>query len=109
MLIVTPRLVQPVSDISKLRTPIDGLRTPNDIEEFLGGMIEGRPVARSEDGLDIDLSRKAFDKSGDEINQVSTPDAPHLNSSSKEKNSPNVAGEVAQMGGLAAQYGHSMN
>ncbi len=109
VLIVTPRLVQPVSDISKLRTPIDGLRTPNDIEEFLGGMIEGRPVARSEDGLDIDLSRKAFDKSGDEINQVSTPDAPRLNSSSKEKNSPKIAGEVAQMGGLAAQYGHSMN
>ena len=109
VLIVTPRLVQPVSDISKLRTPIDGLRTPNDIEEFLGGMIEGRPIARSEDGLDIDLSRKAFDKSGDEINQVSTPDTPRLNSSSTENNSPNIAGEVAQMGGLAAQYGHSMN
>lgn len=94
MIIVTPRLVQPVSDISKLRTPLDGLRTPNDIEEFLGGMIEGRPVARNNNGLDINRSRMAFDKSGDEI--------------TKSKNE-STAEDVAEAGGLAAQYGHALN
>lgn len=81
MIIVTPRLVQPVSDISKLRTPIDGLRSPNDIEEFLGGMIEGRPVARLQSKTTLDNSQMAFDQTND----------------------------AKKLGGLAAQYGHTLN
>ena len=101
MIIVTPRLVQPVSDISKLRTPLDGLRTPNDIEEFLGGMIEGRPVARAKEGLDLDRSRMAFDKSGDEISKPEQDTRPELKSKTGK--------DATASGGLAAQYGHSLN
>lgn len=89
MIIVTPRLVQPVSDISKLRTPLDGLRAPSDIEAFLGGMNEGRPVARLESNtvqgssrLEQREPREAFDTSQDSL---------------------------AEAGGLAGQYGHTLN
>lgn len=109
MIIVTPRLVQPVSDISKLRTPIDGLRTPNDIEEFLGGMIEGRPIARSDNGLDIDQTRKAFDKSSEEITAADAINPSSQTPSANQNNAPAKAGDVAEVGGLAAQYGHSLN
>ena len=101
MIIVTPRLVQPVSDISKLRTPIDGLRTPNDIEEFLGGMIEGRPVARSSDNLDMERSRRAFNKSGNENADEGTVESPSSNKlDGKQKLEPT---------GLSAQYGYALN
>jgi pilus assembly protein CpaC len=106
MIIVTPRLVQPVSDISKLRTPIDGLRTPNDIEEFLGGMIEGRPVARSSYGLDMDRSRMAFDKSGEEISKSGELDETE---ETPEDSDPEQVEDETPKGGLAAQYGHSLN
>lgn len=38
VIIITPRLVQPVSDISKLRTPLDHKMSPGDAEFFLGGV-----------------------------------------------------------------------
>jgi len=41
VIIVTPRLVKPVSDISQLATPLDGLTTPSDAQFFLGGQLEG--------------------------------------------------------------------
>jgi len=41
VIIVTPRLVQPVSDISELRTPLDDITVPGDAEAFLIGQIEG--------------------------------------------------------------------
>ena len=44
VIIVTPRLVQPVSDISELASPLDRLSLPGDMESFLGGALEG-PVA----------------------------------------------------------------
>jgi len=44
VIIVTPRLVQPVSDISELASPLDNISIPGDIESFLGGALEG-PVA----------------------------------------------------------------
>jgi len=72
--------VQPVSDISELRTPLDGLRRPNDIEEFLGGMIEGRPVARL----------KNHGMSDDTI--ATSP-----------------ADDLSEAGGLAADYGYTLN
>ncbi len=37
VIIITPRLVQPVSDISQLRTPLDNKTSPGDAEYFLGG------------------------------------------------------------------------
>ena len=46
VIIVTPRLVQPVSDISELASPLDRLSVPGDMESFIGGALEG-PVADS--------------------------------------------------------------
>jgi len=46
VIIVTPRLVQPASDISDLASPLDKLSFPGDMESFLGGILEG-PVADS--------------------------------------------------------------
>ena len=46
VIIVTPRLVQPVSDISELASPLDRLSVPGDVESFIGGALEG-PVADS--------------------------------------------------------------
>lgn len=44
VIIVTPRLVQPVPDAGDLATPLDGVREPSDIERFLMGDVEGEPV-----------------------------------------------------------------
>lgn len=41
VIIVTPRLVQPVSDIRELATPLDGMRTPSEMEFFLNGKQDG--------------------------------------------------------------------
>ena len=41
VIIVTPRLAQPVSDISELRTPLDGASLPSDPAAFLLGAVEG--------------------------------------------------------------------
>ncbi len=46
VIIVTPRLVQPASDISELASPLDRLSVPGDMESFIGGVLEG-PVADS--------------------------------------------------------------
>ena len=46
VIIVTPRLVQPASDISDLATPLDGLVAPTEAEQFLLGKIEGKPQAK---------------------------------------------------------------
>jgi len=46
VIIVTPRLVQPASDISELASPLDSLSVPGDFESFIGGVLEG-PVADS--------------------------------------------------------------
>lgn len=46
VIIVTPHLVQPVSDRSQLRTPLDGVTTPGELDLFLNGKVEGTPVAR---------------------------------------------------------------
>jgi len=50
VIIVTPRLVQPVSDISQLSTPLDNLAVPSDAETFLNGSLEG-PATASAGGL----------------------------------------------------------
>ena len=42
VIIVTPRLVQPVADVRDLRTPLDGLRDPSESEIFLQGQLEAR-------------------------------------------------------------------
>ena len=41
VIIVTPHLAQPVSDISKVATPLDGLKVPSDFGAFIGGQLEG--------------------------------------------------------------------
>ncbi len=43
VIIVTPRLAQPVSDISALRTPLDESSSPSDAEAFLMGRLEPLP------------------------------------------------------------------
>ena len=47
VIIVTPHLVQPVSDMSELRTPLDDIAVPGDAESFLIGQIEGAPKNNS--------------------------------------------------------------
>ena len=46
VILVTPRLVQPASDISELASPLDRLSVPGGMESFIGGALEG-PVADS--------------------------------------------------------------
>ena len=41
VIIVTPRLARPVSDISQLRTPLDGASRPSDLEAFAFGRVDG--------------------------------------------------------------------
>jgi len=41
VIIVTPYLAQPVSDISQLATPLDYLTKPSDFETFANGRLEG--------------------------------------------------------------------
>ena len=42
VIIVTPHLAQPVSDIKKLSTPLDRMKVPSDFEAFIGSKIEGK-------------------------------------------------------------------
>ncbi len=49
VIIVTPHLAQPVSDISKLATPMDDMRLPSDFDAFVNNKIEGaRPLNLSQ-------------------------------------------------------------
>ena len=50
VIIVTPHLAQPVSDIKKLSTPLDRLKVPSDFEAFVGSKTEGKtdPLSLSE-------------------------------------------------------------
>jgi hypothetical protein len=81
--------VQPVSDISKLRSPLDGLRTPTDVEAFLNGMIEGQPTPALENNSDP--SQRQFPQ-----NQL-----PKAIDASRDS--------LAEVGGLAGRYGHTLN
>lgn len=44
VIIVTPRLVQPVSDVSQLATPLDRVTTPSELEFFLNGTQSGEQL-----------------------------------------------------------------
>lgn len=44
VILVTPFIVQPVSDDAALRLPTDGFRRPTDLERILNGRQVGRPV-----------------------------------------------------------------
>jgi pilus assembly protein CpaC len=57
VIIVTPRLVQPVSDISQIRTPLDGLTSPSEMNLFLNGQLEG-PKLTSENTAGADSRAK---------------------------------------------------
>lgn len=46
VILITPRLVHPVSDMSKLATPLDGMSAPNEGQQFLLGQIEGERTSR---------------------------------------------------------------
>ena len=47
VIIVTPRLVQPVSDISQLSTPLDHNYSPGEAGFFMGGQMEGTATSQS--------------------------------------------------------------
>ena len=47
VIIVTPRLVQPVSDGNRLSTPLDSNYTPGEAGFFLGGQMDGKPLSSS--------------------------------------------------------------
>ena len=53
MIIVTPHLAQPVSDINQLTMPTDGLSVPSDFDAFIGSKIEG--------GVALNLSELSSD------------------------------------------------
>jgi len=42
VIIITPHLAQPVSDIKKLSTPLDRMKLPSDFDAFVGGRLEGK-------------------------------------------------------------------
>lgn len=79
VIIVTPKLVQPVSDISLLSTPLDHKYSPGDADFFLNGQTDNMPSAQ---GLIAQDDNKAL---------VEKP--------AKTKAS----------GGLSARYGHVVN
>lgn len=45
VIIVTPKLVKPASDISELATPLDNEMVPGETDFFLGGALDGRSNA----------------------------------------------------------------
>lgn len=53
VIIVTPHLAQPVSDINQLTMPTDGLSVPSDFDAFIGSKIEG--------GVALNLSELSSD------------------------------------------------
>jgi len=42
VIIITPHLAQPVSDIKKLSTPLDRMKIPSDFDAFVGSRLEGK-------------------------------------------------------------------
>jgi len=54
VIIVTPHLAQPVSDISQLTLPTDGMQLPSDFEAFIGSQIEGGETPLSLSDLSSD-------------------------------------------------------
>lgn len=50
VILVTPHLAQPVSDISELASPMDGMMLPSDFGAFIGNKLEGdvSPLSLSE-------------------------------------------------------------
>ena len=81
VIIITPRLVQPVSDISKLSTPLDHKMSPSEAEFFLGGIT---PSSNTSQGMSALALKKQH---GTRKKPVKTKAA----------------------GGLSAQYGHVLN
>jgi pilus assembly protein CpaC len=79
VIIVTPRLVQPVSDISQLSTPLDNKYSPSDAEFFLGGKMEGT-----------------------DTNQ-------NYNVQNRSKSPVKKPSKTEASGGLSARYGHVIN
>lgn len=79
VIIVTPRLVQPASDISELATPLDGIKPPTEMEQFLLGHLNGGQAA-------VNASSKTMS-----VNE-STESEP----------------ATSAHGGLSAQYGYTL-
>jgi len=85
VIIVTPRLVQPVSDISQLATPLDYLNSPSEAELFLEGRLDGRTPSRV----------------------INPPTSNSLTKETIPQNTPNKK-IVSQTGGLSTNYGHAL-
>ncbi len=79
VIIVTPRLVQPVSDISQLSTPLDHVYSPGEAEFFLGGQMGGITTNQN--------------------------NAPH----NRSKSLATKPAKTKASGGLSARYGHVIN
>lgn len=57
VIIVTPHLAQPVSDISQLASPLDFVTKPSDFDAFFNGKLEGADLDVSDlDVSDLDVS-----------------------------------------------------
>jgi len=87
VIIVTPRLVQPVSDISQLSTPLDNKYSPGEANFFLGGQMEGTGTNQSKGAQ----------------NRAKSPEK------SPEGTLATKPAKTKASGGLSARYGHVIN
>jgi len=85
VIIVTPRLVQPVSDISMLSTPLDNTYSPSEAGFFLNGQTDS--TANTQGFIAQDTSMALVEKPTKTVKTTKTKAA----------------------GGLSAQYGHVIN
>ncbi|MCF6220444.1 MAG: type II and III secretion system protein family protein [Robiginitomaculum sp.] len=88
VIIVTPRLVQPVSDISQLSTPLDNNYSPSEAGFFLGGQMNGNAANRS---------------------PVAQNYGKALHGTSATKPGELKPAKTKASGGLSARYGHVIN
>jgi len=111
VIIVTPRLVQPVADIDQLATPLDGLRSPGTVEQFLNGKIDGAPHATGPQARAKPVKAPAANIPRPNLAKgepLSYELRPGTAANTAPKSTPVLSTPVIE-GGLSAAYGYSLN
>jgi len=73
VIMVTPYIVHPVADGSKLQTPMDGYKPPSDLERLLyGSLYEQEPMHKKKKAVDADIGADQPTAKAD------FPEQPHL-------------------------------
>jgi len=97
VIIVTPRLVQPVSDIRQLASPLDRLTRPAEADLFLNGTLEGSLTTARTPVL------AAPPHSAPPVqSQTANRDVP------ASSQSETLTSKTPASGGLSAHYGHAL-